>query len=80
MEPLYWHEWYTGWGWFLWFAVWVLMISSFGHWGYSYRTYRKIDRQGYRSALEILNERYVRGEIEREVYEKMKIEITSVTL
>jgi hypothetical protein len=28
----YWNDWYFGWGWFLWFGVWFLLLSSFGHW------------------------------------------------
>lgn len=76
MTHYYWNDWYAGWGWFLWFGVWFLLISSLGNWGYTYRAHRKYDdRPG--KALEILHERYARGEINREEYNQMKSEISS---
>ena len=33
MDHTYWNDWYSGGGWFLWFGIWFLLISSFGHLG-----------------------------------------------
>ena len=63
------------WGWLFWIGFWFLFISSFGNWGYSYRIHRKYNQQPTKNALEILNERYARGEIEREEYATMKVEL-----
>ena len=37
----YWNDWYSGWGWVLWFGVMVLLFSSIGNWGYTYRAHRR---------------------------------------
>ena len=73
----YWNSWYSGWGWFLWFGVILLMFSSAGNWGYTYRAHRKYE-YGYpgRDALAILNERYASGEIKFEDFVKMKSHLT----
>lgn len=76
MEHSYWNNWYAGWGWFLWIGIWFLIISSFGNWGYTYRVHRRYGDLS-QMALDILNERYARGEIVREEFHKMKSEITS---
>jgi len=75
MEHIYWNDWYASWGWFLWIGIWFLLISSFGNWGYSYRAHQKYNNQPLKSAMEILNERYASGDVEREEYLKMKEEI-----
>jgi len=76
MEHYYWNDWYSGWGWFLWFGVWFLIISSFGNWGYTYRVHQRFGDSAGKNALNILNERYARGEIAREEYNKMKAELS----
>ncbi len=78
MEHAYWNDLYAGWGWFLWFGIWFLLISSFSHWGYSYRTYRRYSANSNKTALDILNERYARGEIEQKEFVKIKREIMDV--
>jgi putative membrane protein len=75
MTHAYWNDWYGAWGWFLWFGIVFLMFSSFGNWGYTYRAHRRFGQQPMQGALEVLNERYARGEIKLEEYRQMKIEI-----
>lgn len=76
----YWNSWYFGWGWFLWFGVVLLLFSSFGNWGYTYRAHRRFDDiQPGNRALGILNERYAKGEISRDEFHRMRSEIFGAT-
>lgn len=72
----YWNDWYAGWGWFLWFGVLMLLFSSVGNWGYTYRVHRHYGASQDKDALDILNERYARGELTRDEYAQMKSTIT----
>jgi putative membrane protein len=75
MHPYFWNDWYFGWGWFLWFGIIVLLFSSMGNWRYTYAAHQKYGLPGEKGALDFLNERYVRGEITRDEFHQMKIDI-----
>jgi putative membrane protein len=77
MAHNYWNDWFFGWGWILWFGFILLLFSSFGNWGYTYRAHRKYDGQPGKQAFDILNERYARGEITREQYALLKSDISA---
>jgi putative membrane protein len=77
MNHNYWSDWYFGWGWVLCFGFIFLIFSSFGNWAYTYRAHRKYDEQPEKRALDILNERYARGEITREQYTQLKSDISA---
>ncbi len=74
MEHYYWNDWYSGWGWFLWFGLVLVFFSSAGNWGYTYQAHRRF-KDHQKTALEILNERYARGEIKHEEYSVIKSKI-----
>ena len=69
-----------GWTWFLWIGFMIILFSSFGNWGYTYRLHRRYGATPNGAtpsgALDILDERYARGEIARDEYARMKSEIT----
>jgi putative membrane protein len=76
MGPYYWNDWYSGWGWVLWFGMVFLFVSIMGNYSYTYRAHRKYEGlSSAKTALDILNERYARGEINHEEFMKMKSNI-----
>lgn len=77
MSGTYWNDWYSGWGWFLWFGIMILIFSSAGNWGYTYRVNRGYGKSAGKGAWDILNERFARGEISHEDYDRMKSAILS---
>ncbi|MEO6976143.1 MAG: SHOCT domain-containing protein [Gallionella sp.] len=77
MNHYYWNDLYFGWGWILWLGIVFLLFSSIGNWGYSYRAHQKFGTMPRKEALDILNERYARGDITRAEYGKMKSDLSS---
>jgi putative membrane protein len=70
------NDWYMGWSWLIWFAFVFLMFSTIGNWGYTYRAHRKYDGQPRKEAIDILNERYARGDVTREQFLELKSDIS----
>lgn len=77
MEHAFWNNWYFGWGWFLWLGFILLMFSSLGNWGYTYRAHRRFGIEPRSDAFDILDARYAKGEINHDDYVRMKSEISS---
>ena len=77
MTGTYWNDWYSGWGWFLWFGLMILLFSNVGNWGYTYRLHRTYGRSAGQDAQDILSSRYARGEITHDEYGRMKSAIAA---
>ena len=73
----YWNDWYFACGWILWFGFIMLIFSGIGNWGYTYRAHRRYALQPGKEAIDILNERYARGEITRPEYSQLKLDIST---
>ena len=74
MQNTFWTDYFT-WGWVLWLGFIFLAFSGFGNWGYTYRAHRKYDGSPRKGAIDILNERYARGEIKRDEFNQLKSDI-----
>jgi putative membrane protein len=75
MQHYYWNVWYFSFGWILWFGFIFLLFSSIFHWHYTYRAHKKFDKRPQKGAIDILDERYARGEITQEQYGRQKQDI-----
>ncbi len=75
MNHLFWNDWYFGWGWMLWLGFVILMFSGLGNWGYTYRAHQRFSGASDKDAAAILDERYARGEIQRDEYNQLKLDI-----
>jgi len=71
------NTWFFGWGWVLWLGFIFLLFSGLGNWGYSYSAHRKYDLPK-KGARDILDERYARGELDRDQYHQLKADITQI--
>jgi putative membrane protein len=73
MANYYWNDWYSGWVWVLWFGFFMLFFSSVGNWSYTYRAHAKYNGAfPQKDVIDILNERYARGEVTHEEYQRTK--------
>jgi len=73
---MYWNDWYAGWGWLLWYGILLLLISSIGNWGYTYKAHRRYeDKHPGKNAMYLLDKRYANGDIKREEYLRIKSDI-----
>lgn len=70
-------NWNFGWSWLLGFGFWFLLLSSFGHGRYAYRFNQRYTAQPGKNALDLLNERYARGDIDRDEYRQLKQEMAT---
>jgi putative membrane protein len=77
MAHYYWNDWYFGWGWLLWVGFMILIFSGIGNWGYTYRAHRRLGLPQGSAALDILSERYARGELTRQEYTQLKSDIVA---
>lgn len=70
MHPYFWNNLHFGWGGFLWFGIIFLLLSGMGYWRHTYAAHRRhrLVVPAQKDALEVVNERYVRGEITREQF------------
>jgi putative membrane protein len=75
MAHPYWNDWYFGWGWLIWIGFIFLIFSGLGNWRYTYNAHQKYNLGRPNGALDILNERYARGEITREQFAQLKADI-----
>lgn len=68
MYHYYWNADIPAGGWILLFGIVLLLFSSIESWCYSYRAHQQYGTQPRKKAVDILNERYVRGEMNQEEY------------
>ena len=74
MHNNFWNDYFT-WGWILWMGFIFLIFSGFGNWGYTYKAHQRVDGLPRNGAMDILNERYARGDIKRDEFNQLKADI-----
>ena len=62
MTNPYWTDWYSGWGWFLWFGVMLLLSSSAGNRRKAYRLQRAYRALHRNEAFDVIHPRHARGQ------------------
>jgi uncharacterized membrane protein len=72
MQHYFWNDWYIGGGWLFWLGVICLLLSSMGSRRYTYAARRKCRLPLQKGPLDMLHERYARGEINREQFARMR--------
>ena len=78
MEPTFWTALNTTWIWLFWIGMILLVFSNAGSWGYTYQAHRKFrDFPPHKNAIEILSERYAKGDINMDQYNQMRGQISS---
>jgi len=77
MAHAYWNDWYFGWAGFFGSFV-FLLFSSLGT-GLYLRAHQKFDKPPHKEAFDILDARYAKGEINREVYNQMNLRLPRIT-
>ncbi|MDR3607090.1 MAG: SHOCT domain-containing protein [Oligoflexia bacterium] len=75
MGVYYSNHWHLGW--VLWYLVLFLLIVSAGNWHYTYRAHKKYEdlSSAPKNAMDILNERYAKGELTRDDYNQIKADL-----
>jgi putative membrane protein len=64
------------WGWFFWVGLIFLFFSTTGNWRYTYQAHRRFrELSGSKDAMDLLSERFAKGDIARDEFFKMKDEI-----
>jgi putative membrane protein len=65
------------WPWLFWAGWMILLFSGVGNWGYTYRAHRRFNGfSSSKDALDVLSERFAKGEIKSDDFHKMKLEIS----
>ena len=78
MTGYYWNDWYSGWGYLLWFGMIFLLFSTLGNWGYTYQAHSRYrDFETRKNAFDLLSERYAKGDLNHEEFVRVREEISS---
>jgi uncharacterized membrane protein len=72
-----WNDWNFGWGCIVSVGSILLIFWSFGNWDYTYRKHERYAGQSGCRAMNILDERYVSGEIDEQQYSVLKTDLVS---
>ena len=79
MQHYFWNDGYFGAGLLLWLGIIFLLFSSMASWRHTWAARRKCRVPLQKGPLEMLNERYARGEITGEEFGRMRSAISKTT-